>query len=651
MLTESFSKLTYIMGEQKSISDSKTDWPKFAGDAKKFRAWYLSIIAQISIPPWSEFYDSSTHGVVLSTQNTTLNSRLYTKLISVLEGQALQDMISRSHLRANGLLLLQDLIQTYKPINVPEVLAAKAGEFWSKMKRSSGESVDTYYNRFKELLDELDQADDKISTKSAMQHFIFTLGAEFESIQHNYRIGNLPQEWNTTDWPSLLVLCRNYYNSVNPKGLILRDRDPNFENNHAQRMTQQKKVKEWFLNPGKFSKEIEQEQCKYPDQCIYHLTKSHTTPNCNVKRECDKLRTKQNSSTSQVPSMNGQTSHLRHIIEEVFEDAVMPEDSVVAADLLDNDTNHDDLLYFACLSNHFLRLVTNSNIFKDPPRHIMKHPVIADSGANYHMFRDREFFDYILPASGSVYLGDGKTSLEIQGVGTVKCMVGSQLLIIPNVRFVPGLSESIYSLFQHINSPHHRLESSYEEGLFLIFPNFTTKAIVGKHDIYLDAIPILGTSHDIQTQELEEGTFTSPESLSDTDFCCTVTDFQLKLRNETDHIDNLLRELRQYYKDVKMRRQKGLTIPAGFRRPSNHQTQFIIHTPPRKSASQPLEDRLQLLSTCSSSLDDSSMETQINNRSTMFLWSHQHLTLQIIHISLLSAQWTNLLCHFQRLSL
>jgi len=127
------------------------------------------------------------------------------------------------------------------------------------------------------------------------------------------------------------------------------------------------------------------------------------------------------------------------------------------------------------------------------------------------------------------------------------------ILVIPNVHFVLGLSESIYSLFQHINSPHHRLESSYEEGLFLIFPNFTTKAIVGKHDIYLDAIP------------------TSDTTSSDT----------------------------------------------GFRRPSNHQTQFIIHTPPRKSASQPPEDRLHLFSAYSSLLDDSSVEMQIHsNRST-----------------------------------
>jgi hypothetical protein len=197
------------------------------------------------------------------------------------------------------------LIQTYKPVNVPEVLAAKAGEFWSKMKRSPSESADTYYNRFKELLDELDQAEDKISTKSAMRHFIFILGSEFENIQHNYRIGNLPQEWNTTEWPSLLILCHNYYNSVNPKGLSTRDKDSNSETTHKQRMAQQKKVNEWFLNPGKFSKEIEQEQCKYPDKCIYHLTKSHTTDFCAIKHECDNIWAKKNSSTSTVPLVNG----------------------------------------------------------------------------------------------------------------------------------------------------------------------------------------------------------------------------------------------------------------------------------------------------------------------------------------------------------
>jgi hypothetical protein len=40
------------------------------------------------------------------------------------------------------------MVQTYQPKNVPEVIAAKTGEFWSKTK------IDDYYNHFHELLDE-----------------------------------------------------------------------------------------------------------------------------------------------------------------------------------------------------------------------------------------------------------------------------------------------------------------------------------------------------------------------------------------------------------------------------------------------------------------------------------------------------------------
>jgi hypothetical protein len=121
--------------------------------------------------------------------------------------------------------------------------------------------------------------------------------------------------------------------------------------------------------------------------------------------------------------------------------------------------------------------------------HTMIFPIIADSGANYHMFRERSFFESLQPASGTVLLGDGVTSLNYQGVGTVKCKVGSNILTIPNVRYIPELSESIYSLFQHIQTKDHRLESSYDEGLFVIFPSFHTKAIIGTDDIHLDFLP------------------------------------------------------------------------------------------------------------------------------------------------------------------
>jgi hypothetical protein len=74
------------------------------------------------------------------------------------------------------------------------------------------------------------------------------------------------------------------------------------------------------------------------------------------------------------------------------------------------------------------------------------------------------------PAKGKVLLGDGKISLPIQGIGTVQCRVGDHQLVIPNVRYIPTLGESIYSLFQHIKSPGHGLNSSFEGGLSIKFP-------------------------------------------------------------------------------------------------------------------------------------------------------------------------------------
>jgi hypothetical protein len=38
----------------------------------------------------------------------------------------------------------------------------------------------------------LEDADEPIATKAAIRQFIFTLGPEFESIQNNFPIDNLP---------------------------------------------------------------------------------------------------------------------------------------------------------------------------------------------------------------------------------------------------------------------------------------------------------------------------------------------------------------------------------------------------------------------------------------------------------------------------
>jgi hypothetical protein len=110
MLTESFSKLSSVLVDKGT--DTKADWPKFHGDARKFRAWYMSIMAQLSLPLLKNLYVCATNDVVKSTVNDALNGKLYSKLLLSLEGQALQDVITRTHLRANGVALLQELSHT-----------------------------------------------------------------------------------------------------------------------------------------------------------------------------------------------------------------------------------------------------------------------------------------------------------------------------------------------------------------------------------------------------------------------------------------------------------------------------------------------------------------------------------------------------------
>jgi hypothetical protein len=66
----------------------------------------MAIMAQLSLPPWQELYNTSTNDIVNITSNSLLNGKLYSKLLLSLEGQPLQDIITRSHLRANGILLL-----------------------------------------------------------------------------------------------------------------------------------------------------------------------------------------------------------------------------------------------------------------------------------------------------------------------------------------------------------------------------------------------------------------------------------------------------------------------------------------------------------------------------------------------------------------
>lgn len=122
---------------------------------------------------------------------------------------------------------------------------------------------------------------------------------------------------------------------------------------------------------------------KFPEKCLYHLPKSHSTKDCHVKKECDRLCSSKNPSGSTSAS----TGQLHHLTVDNFEDAVATDDSVDLADSIPNDTNNTDLLYFACEMNHCLHLVRKiPGKALNTPCHPINFPIIDESGSIFHMF-------------------------------------------------------------------------------------------------------------------------------------------------------------------------------------------------------------------------------------------------------------------------
>jgi len=116
-------------------------------------------------------------------------------------------------------------------------------------------------------------------------------------------------------------------------------------------------------------------------------------------------RNKESIKDSNVKSFSQNSSTVVpfcHVTEELYEDAV--DDAEASNDIHDesNDTNETDLLYFSRMTNHYLCLVKSST-------HVnIRH------------------------------------SMQL-GVGTVHCTIDGHDLILENVRYVPDLSETIYS--------------------------------------------------------------------------------------------------------------------------------------------------------------------------------------------------------------
>ncbi len=98
------------------------------------------------------------------------------------------------------------------------------------------------------------------------------------------------------------------------------------------------------------------------------MTKSHPTASCFIKLECDKQVQASKTASATTSSTSGA---LRHVTEDVFEDAVLDTDDMHIADaeVQSNDTNEDSLQYFALVTEHYLCLANASSTKDSTSRH------------------------------------------------------------------------------------------------------------------------------------------------------------------------------------------------------------------------------------------------------------------------------------------
>ncbi len=90
--------------------------------------------------------------------------------------------------------------------------------------------------------------------------------------------------------------------------------------------------------------------------------------------------------------------------EDIFEDAVADDTDEMLPENSSNDTNDDDLYYFTHMTNHYLRLVKVSPHLNATSRHKMRFPIIADSGANSHMFKEVSFLKHFIQQMVELFL-------------------------------------------------------------------------------------------------------------------------------------------------------------------------------------------------------------------------------------------------------
>ena len=156
-------------------------------------SWYQRVLGVIQQPKYSIFYDPISHDLVPDgTINTTLNTILYSELLSSFSAPIQEFIYSRAELQNDGIALIRDLYTTYQQ-SWTQVQKDNHLKTWINIRQKNTETLQDYFARCSKLR-QLSLDNGIPCSEDDLRHrFIMGLPALYTSIQEQAH--DLPDPW------------------------------------------------------------------------------------------------------------------------------------------------------------------------------------------------------------------------------------------------------------------------------------------------------------------------------------------------------------------------------------------------------------------------------------------------------------------------
>ena len=147
-----------------------------------------------------------------------------------------------------------------------------------------------------------------------------------------------------------------------------------------------------------------------------------------------------------------------------------------AIEIIDNTTNepvdnYSRLYAFSNVVARVIKPITRSHLMSK------SLTMILDSGTTHTMSGDSALFTSCSPLQFQkfVILGDGITTVPINGQGPIDCIIEGHRIILHDVFYVPAIQDTLFSIKQHmayLNCNFHAENNT----MTLKYPTFTLTA-------------------------------------------------------------------------------------------------------------------------------------------------------------------------------